>query len=211
MAVDQYVGGIEHAVLHLLYARFFTKAVRDLGLTKADEPFMSLLTQGMVTKETYRCEIHAWLFPTDLIGSDKEGWKCKHCGRPAERGRVEKMSKSKKNIVDPEHLVGAYGADTARLFSLFAAPPEKDLEWSDAGVEGAYRFLGRVWRLVESMQGIFGPTASVAASSLGKEARVDAPGWAGEMASSVAPGASVAASSRASSVGMELRRLTHRT
>jgi len=139
----------------LLYARFFTKAVRDLGLTKADEPFTSLLTQGMVTKETYRCEIHAWLFPTDLIGSDKEGWKCKHCGRPAERGRVEKMSKSKKNIVDPEHLVGAYGADTARLFSLFAAPPEKDLEWSDAGVEGAYRFLGRVWRLVEGVQGIF--------------------------------------------------------
>src|SRR5205823_8490648 len=156
MAVDQYVGGIEHAVLHLLYARFFAKAVRDLGLTKADEPFTSLLTQGMVTKETYRCEIHAWLFPTDLIGSDKEGWKCKQCGRPAERGRVEKMSKSKKNIVDPEHLIGAYGADTARLFSLFAAPPEKDLEWSDEGVEGAYRFLGRVWRLVHDLAPLIG-------------------------------------------------------
>ena len=183
MAVDQYVGGIEHAVLHLLYARFFTKAVRDLGLTKADEPFTSLLTQGMVTKETYRCEIHAWLFPTDLIGSHKEGWKCKHCGRPAERGRVEKMSKSKKNIVDPEHLVGAYGADTARLFSLFAAPPEKDLEWSDAGVEGAYRFLGRVWRLVEGVQGIF-EAKPQAQDSLGQQK---------EMTST------------------ELRRLTHRT
>src|SRR5437660_9822597 len=87
---------------------------------------------------------------SDVCSSD-----LKHCGRPAERGRVEKMSKSKKNIVDPEHLVGAYGADTARLFSLFAAPPEKDLEWSDAGVEGAYRFLGRVWRLVEGVQGVF--------------------------------------------------------
>ncbi|HEY3197693.1 MAG TPA: leucine--tRNA ligase [Nitrospirales bacterium] len=155
MPVDQYVGGIEHAVLHLLYARFFTKALRDLGLTKANEPFTSLLTQGMVCKETYRCETHGWLFPTDLIGSEKEGWRCRQCGKPAERGRVEKMSKSKKNIVDPEHLVNTYGADTARLFSLFAAPPEKDLEWSDAGVEGAYRFLGRVWRLVESVPGIF--------------------------------------------------------
>ena len=188
MAVDQYVGGIEHAVLHLLYARFFTKAVRDLGLTKADEPFTSLLTQGMVTKETYRCEIHAWLFPTDLIGSDKEGWKCKHCGRPAERGRVEKMSKSKKNIVDPEHLVGAYGADTARLFSLFAAPPEKDLEWSDAGVEGAYRFLGRVWRLVESVQGIF-EAKPQAQDNLSQQKQTAPPA----MTSS------------------ELRRLTHRT
>jgi leucyl-tRNA synthetase len=112
MPVDQYVGGIEHAVLHLLYARFFTKVVRDLGLIRADEPFMGLLTQGMVIKGG------------------------------------AKMSKSKGNVVDPDHLVATYGADTARLFMLFAAPPEKDLEWSDEGVEGAYRFLGRVWRLV---------------------------------------------------------------
>jgi leucyl-tRNA synthetase len=152
MPVDQYVGGIEHAVLHLLYARFFTKALRDLGLTKVDEPFSSLLTQGMVCKETYRCETHGWLFPGELIGSEKEGWRCSECGKPVERGRVEKMSKSKKNIVDPEQLVETYGADTARLFSLFAAPPEKDLEWSDAGVEGAYRFLGRVWRLIENVR-----------------------------------------------------------
>jgi leucyl-tRNA synthetase len=147
MPVDQYIGGIEHAVLHLLYARFFTKVIRDLGLTKANEPFTNLLTQGMVCMETYRCSKHGWLFPGDLIGSEKEGWRCPHCQRPAERGRVEKMSKSKKNIVDPEQLIAAYGADTARLFSLFAAPPEKDLEWNDAGVEGASRFLNRVWRL----------------------------------------------------------------
>jgi leucyl-tRNA synthetase len=151
MAVDQYIGGIEHAVLHLLYARFFTKAVRDIGLIKVDEPFTSLLTQGMVCKETYRCEEHGWLLPGDLIGSEREGWRCGQCRKPVEKGRVEKMSKSKKNVVDPEHLIATYGADTARLFSLFAAPPEKDLEWSDAGVEGASRFLGRVWRLVQEV------------------------------------------------------------
>jgi leucyl-tRNA synthetase len=148
MAVDQYIGGVEHAVLHLLYARFFTKALRDLGMASVDEPFTNLLTQGMVSKETYRCSEHNWLFPGDLIGSDHDGWKCPHCDRPVIKGRVEKMSKSKKNIVDPEDLIGQYGADTARLFTLFAAPPEKDLEWSDQGVEGAFRFLSRLWRLV---------------------------------------------------------------
>ena len=148
MAVDQYIGGVEHAVLHLLYARFFTKALRDLGLAAVNEPFGNLLTQGMVSKETYRCPEHGWLFPSDLIGSEKDGWRCAECGRPATIGRVEKMSKSKRNIIDPEDLVSRYGADTARLFTLFAAPPEKDLEWSDQGVEGAYRFLSRMWRLV---------------------------------------------------------------
>jgi leucyl-tRNA synthetase len=112
MPVDQYVGGIEHAVLHLLYARFFTKVIRDLGLIHIDEPFTGLLTQGMVIKGG------------------------------------AKMSKSKGNVVDPDQLIATYGADTARLFMLFAAPPEKDLEWSNEGVEGAHRFLGRVWRLV---------------------------------------------------------------
>jgi leucyl-tRNA synthetase len=148
MPVDQYIGGVEHAVLHLLYARFFTKALRDLGLAEVDEPFTNLLTQGMVSKETYRCPEHGWLFPGDLIGSEKEGWQCAQCGRPVAIGRVEKMSKSKRNIIDPEDLISRYGADTARLFTLFAAPPEKDLEWSDQGVEGAYRFLSRLWRLI---------------------------------------------------------------
>jgi len=148
MAVDQYIGGVEHAVLHLLYARFFTKALRDLDLADVDEPFIDLLTQGMVSKETYRCEEHGWLFPGDLIGSEKDQWRCAECGRPVTIGRVEKMSKSKRNIIDPEDLIIRYGADTARLFTLFAAPPEKDLEWSDQGVEGAYRFLSRLWRLI---------------------------------------------------------------
>jgi leucyl-tRNA synthetase len=148
MPVDQYIGGVEHAVLHLLYARFFNKTLRDLGLTKVDEPFSNLLTQGMVSKETYRCEEHDWLFPNELAGSEADGWRCPKCGRPAIKGRVEKMSKSKKNIVDPEELIAQYGADTARLFTLFAAPPEKDLEWNAQGVEGAFRFLTRLWRFV---------------------------------------------------------------
>ena len=123
MPVDQYVGGIEHAVLHLLYARFFTKVLRDLGLVREGEPFRNLLTQGMVRKENPKT------------------------------GKIEKMSKSKGNVVDPEELIDRYGADTARLFILFAAPPEKDLEWSDAAVEGAHRFLSRVWRLVMQSRG----------------------------------------------------------
>ncbi len=148
MAVDQYVGGIEHAVLHLLYARFFTKVLRDLGLTTVDEPFVHLLTQGMVTKETYWCDEHRWLLPSELKKVNGQR-VCGQCGNAITIGRTEKMSKSKKNIASPEELCDRYGADTARLFSLFAAPPEKDLEWSDTGVEGCYRFLNRVWRLVQ--------------------------------------------------------------
>jgi len=142
MPVDQYIGGIEHAVLHLLYARFFTKVLRDLGIVPFDEPFQRLLTQGMVCMESYRCPEHDWLFPKEV----KDG-KCIHCGRDVQIGRVEKMSKSKKNIVDPDEMIETYGADTVRVFSLFAAPPEKDLEWSSQGVEGAHRFLKRVYSL----------------------------------------------------------------
>ena len=171
MPVDQYIGGVEHAVLHLLYARFFTKALRDLGLIKVDEPFTNLLTQGMVSKETYRCPQHGWLFPGDLVGSEKAGWRCAECGRSVIIGRVEKMSKSKRNIIDPEDLINRYGADTARLFTLFAAPPEKDLEWSDQGVEGAYRFLSRLWRFVLQQREIVGGNSAAAPTGFSSEAR----------------------------------------
>ena len=143
LPVDQYIGGIEHAVMHLLYARFFTKILRDLGMLDVDEPFANLLTQGMVCKETQRCEEHGWLYPEQV-----EDDKCILCNQPIVLGRTEKMSKSKKNVIDPNQLIEQYGADTARLFSLFAAPPEKDLEWNEQGVEGCYRFLNRVWRAV---------------------------------------------------------------
>ncbi|MFO7832093.1 MAG: leucine--tRNA ligase [Desulfuromonadaceae bacterium] len=143
LPVDQYIGGVEHAVMHLLYARFFTKVMRDLGLLDIDEPFTNLLTQGMVCKETQSCPEHGWLYPEEV-----QDGRCGKCGADVISGRTEKMSKSKKNVVDPDHLISTYGADTARLFSLFAAPPEKDLEWNEQSVEGCYRFLNRVWRAV---------------------------------------------------------------
>ncbi|MCG2813382.1 MAG: leucine--tRNA ligase, partial [Thermodesulfovibrionales bacterium] len=143
MPVDQYIGGVEHAVLHLLYSRFFTRVIKDLGIINPSEPFTNLLTQGMVCKETLKCPEHGWLLPEDVKDE-----KCVKCGKAVERGRVEKMSKSKKNVIDPDHLINKYGADTSRLFSLFAAPPERDLEWSDQGVEGAHRFLNRIWGIV---------------------------------------------------------------
>ena len=143
LPVDQYIGGVEHAVMHLLYARFFCKVMRDLGFLAADEPFTNLLTQGMVCKETQSCPTHGWLYPEEVVAG-----QCSKCGASALAGRTEKMSKSKKNVVDPDKLIGQYGADTARLFSLFAAPPEKHLEWNDQSVDGCYRFLNRVWRLV---------------------------------------------------------------
>ncbi|MBM4272365.1 MAG: leucine--tRNA ligase [Deltaproteobacteria bacterium] len=143
MPVDQYIGGIEHAILHLLYSRFYTKMLRDFGVLECDEPFTNLLTQGMVCKETMRCKAHGFLFPDEV----RDG-KCVHCQGQAVVGKSEKMSKSLKNVVDPDYLIKKYGADTVRTFCLFAAPPEKDLEWSDQGVEGSFRFLNRVWRIV---------------------------------------------------------------
>ncbi|HKX28001.1 MAG TPA: leucine--tRNA ligase [Blastocatellia bacterium] len=143
MPVDQYIGGIEHAVLHLIYTRLWTKIMRDLELVAFDEPVTKLLTQGMVCLTTTRCEEHDWIYPYEAIDG-----KCKFCGRPVTFGRIEKMSKSKKNTVDPDEMIKIYGADTVRLFMLFAAPPEKDLEWSEAGAEGSARFLNRVWRIV---------------------------------------------------------------
>jgi leucyl-tRNA synthetase len=144
MPVDQYIGGIEHAILHLLYSRFYTRVLRDFSLVDFSEPFTNLLTQGMVVKETQYCPRDGFLFPEEV----EESGTCKKCGNPVQVGRTEKMSKSKKNVVEPDSLVLKYGADTVRLFCLFASPPEKDLEWSEQGVEGSFRFLNRVWRLV---------------------------------------------------------------
>jgi leucyl-tRNA synthetase len=147
MPVDQYIGGVEHAILHLLYSRYFTRVLHELGLVQFKEPFTRLLTQGMVCKETTTCPQHGFLFPEQVIERG-ETVVCALCNSVATVGRVEKMSKSKRNVVDPNTLLEQYGADTTRLFCLFAAPPERDLEWSERGVDGSARFLNRVWRLV---------------------------------------------------------------
>jgi leucyl-tRNA synthetase len=143
LPVDQYIGGIEHAVLHLIYTRYWTKVMRDLGLVKLDEPIARLLTQGMVGMQTYWCPNHEWLFP-EQVGDDET---CLLCSEPVAAGRVEKMSKSKKNVVDPDQMIDIYGADALRMFELFAGPPDKDMEWSGSGIEGTSKYLQRVWRI----------------------------------------------------------------
>ncbi|KAA0014358.1 leucine--tRNA ligase [Billgrantia pellis] len=157
LPVDLYIGGIEHAILHLLYARFFHKLMRDFGLVNSDEPFQQLLTQGMVIAETfYRPTENGgkqWFNPADVeVKRDEKGRPMSAVlisdGQPVEMGGIEKMSKSKNNGVDPQAMIDRFGADTVRLFMMFAAPPEQSLEWSDSGVEGANRFLKRLWRLV---------------------------------------------------------------
>ena len=163
LPVDQYVGGIEHAVMHLLYARFFHKLMRDVGLINSDEPFKNLLTQGMVTKETYfRLDDSGkktYYYPSDVTLQEDDkgrvlGATLDSDGEAVEIGPIEKMSKSKNNGVDPQSMIDKYGADTVRLFTMFAAPPEQSLEWNDDAIAGGSRFLRRVWNLFNQHKGV---------------------------------------------------------
>ena len=182
LQVDQYVGGIEHAILHLLYARFFHKLMRDEGLVDSDEPFKSLLTQGMVICETFYRDLpngsKDWIAPQDVVLERDGKGKIVAAthrvdGQPVAIGGIEKMSKSKNNGVDPQEFIEKYGADTARLFMMFAAPPDQSLEWSDAGVEGAHRFLKRLWKTAREhvAAGITAPYAGGELNASQKELR----------------------------------------
>ena len=155
LPVDQYIGGVEHAILHLLYARFWTRALSHIGLIDVKEPFASLFTQGMVTHQTYQDAKGTWLSP-DQVRREGDIWTIIDSGAPAVAGRIEKMSKSKKNVVDPDDIVDQYGADAVRWFTLSDSPPERDLEWSEAGIEGCWRFVQRLWRLTLQVSGAEG-------------------------------------------------------
>jgi leucyl-tRNA synthetase len=150
--VNWYVGGIEHAVLHLLYARFFTKALRDCGYININEPFQNLLTQGMVCHETYKDGGGNWLYPSEVDKHSNGSAVKRGTAEPVTVGRAEKMSKSKRNTVDPQAMIESYGADAARLFILSDTPPERDFDWNDEALDGAWRYINRVWRLVSDVR-----------------------------------------------------------
>ncbi|MCK5313232.1 MAG: class I tRNA ligase family protein, partial [Desulfobacteraceae bacterium] len=173
MPVDQYIGGVEHAVMHLLYSRYFMRVLKSFDMINFKEPFTRLLTQGMVCKETLTCPEHGFIYPEESeIKADGQVF-CTKCNASVEVGRVIKMSKSKKNVINPNDLLKKYGADVTRLFCLFAAPPERDLEWNDDGVEGCNRFINRVWRLIKKYQGFISDVTPYAgsASELSKESK----------------------------------------
>ena len=178
MAMDQYIGGIEHAVLHLLYARFWTKVMRDLGLVKFDEPFKRLFTQGMLTAECFYRELpdgrKRWFYPSELdIVYDAKGRiekiTAKEDGLPVKSGGIEKMSKSKNNVVEPSAIIGKFGADTARAFVMFAGPPDQSAAWSNSGAEGTFRFMRRLWNFGFTHQDVIKENVKLDASKLNHE------------------------------------------
>ena len=167
----KYIGGIEHAILHLLYSRFFTRGMKKCGYVGIDEPFAGLFTQGRVVHETYRTKSGEWVEPANVkiegLGEARSATLLA-TGEPIEIGSIEKMSKSKKNTVDPDDIIAAYGADTARWFMLSDSPPDRDVIWTEEGVQGAWRFVQRLWRLVGEIANVAAPAAKPA--SFGEQA-----------------------------------------
>ena len=159
MPVQQYIGGIEHAVLHLLYSRFFTRALNTCGIVNVTEPFAGLMTQGMVGHATFKDDTGEWVYPADVMADGNGGYKLE-TGEPVTMGRSEKMSKSKKNTVDPRNIIDGYGADTARLFMMSDSPPDRGLEWTDSGIDGAWRYIQRLYRLLTEFRDVGAKTES---------------------------------------------------
>lgn len=161
LPVDQYIGGIEHAILHLLYSRFFTRAMREIGLTSISEPFKGLFTQGMVVHETYKDEQGKWVSPSEIRFETVNGTRCAFHNKTGAKiiiGSIEKMSKSKYNTIDPDDIIESYGADTARWFIMSDSPPERDIIWTEEGAQGAFRFVQKIWRLTSELKAVIGTT-----------------------------------------------------
>jgi len=171
LPVDQYIGGVEHAILHLLYSRFFARAMKQTGHLSVTEPFKGLFTQGMVTHETYKSESGEWIAPTEIDLTEDEGKRNavhKETGKPVKIGSIEKMSKSKKNVIDLSSMAESFGADATRWFVLSDSPPERDVQWTESGIEGVWRFIQRVWRLVDDTKAILDN------EEIGSKAQIDA-------------------------------------